>query len=62
VVINTVLIQNLETALTTLKRIGFKSEVIQIQLSRGKNMPWGQRLEAQNPVWIIRGIALPTSF
>lgn len=62
VVINTVLIQNLETALTTLKRIGFKSEVIQIQLSRGKNMPWGQRFEAQNPVWIIRGIALPTSF
>jgi precorrin-6Y C5,15-methyltransferase (decarboxylating) len=56
VVLNTVLIQNLETALTTLKRIGFKSDVVQIQISRGKDMPWGQRLEAQNPVWIIKGI------
>ncbi len=54
-VINTVLIQNLEAALDTLKQIGLQTEVIQIQINRSKDMPWGQRLNAQNPVWIISG-------
>ncbi len=31
------------------------TEVVQVQISRGKAMPWSQRLEAQNPVWIITG-------
>ena len=52
-VINTVLIQNLEAALDTLQQIGLQTEVIQIQINRSKDMPWGQRLKAQNPVWII---------
>ncbi len=55
IVINTVLIQNLEAALDTLKQIGLQTEVIQIQINRSKDMPWGQRLNAQNPVWIISG-------
>ncbi len=53
-VINTVLIQNIETAITALKQSGFKSDIVQMQVSRSRDMPWGQRLEAQNPVWIIR--------
>ncbi|MBW1759002.1 MAG: precorrin-6y C5,15-methyltransferase (decarboxylating) subunit CbiE [Deltaproteobacteria bacterium] len=54
-VINTVLIANIDTALGTLERIGFKTEIVQVQINRGRNMPWGKRLEAQNPVWIISG-------
>ena len=55
VVINTVLIQNIKSALDTLKQIGFQTEIVQVQISRGCGMPWGERLEAQNPVWIISG-------
>lgn len=55
-VINTVLISNLDTALNTLKSIGFKTEFVQVQISHGRDMPWGERLEAQNPVWIISGM------
>ncbi len=53
--INTVLIPNVEAALRTLENIGFRTEIVQVQISRGKNMPWGERLEAENPVWIISG-------
>ena len=55
VVINTVLMDNLTAGLTTLKELGFSTETTQIQVSRGKDMPWSQRFEAQNPVWIIAG-------
>ncbi|RLC20402.1 MAG: bifunctional cobalt-precorrin-7 (C(5))-methyltransferase/cobalt-precorrin-6B (C(15))-methyltransferase, partial [Deltaproteobacteria bacterium] len=54
-VINTVLLANIQTVLDVFKHIGFKSRVVQIQISRGREMPWGERLEAQNPVWIISG-------
>jgi precorrin-6Y C5,15-methyltransferase (decarboxylating) len=54
-VLNTVLMDNLTAALSTLKELGFSTETTQIQVSRGKDMPWSQRLEAQNPVWIITG-------
>ncbi|WP_207683339.1 precorrin-6y C5,15-methyltransferase (decarboxylating) subunit CbiE [Desulfonema magnum] len=56
IVINTVLLSNIETALSTLRRIGFKTDIVQIQISRGQDMPWSERLEAQNPVWIISGL------
>ncbi|MBI5593820.1 MAG: precorrin-6y C5,15-methyltransferase (decarboxylating) subunit CbiE [Deltaproteobacteria bacterium] len=56
IVLNTVLMDNLTIALTTLKELGFSTETIQIQVNRGKDMPWSQRFEAQNPVWIITGI------
>lgn len=54
-VINTVLIKNLDVAVETLKQYDLNTELIQVQISRGREMPWDQRLEAQNPVWIITG-------
>lgn len=56
IVTNTVLVPSLEIACKSLSRLGFETEIIQIQINRGADMPWGQRLEAQNPVWIVRGI------
>jgi len=55
IVINTVLIQNLETALQRLKEYNLNPQMIQVQVSRSKGMPFGDRLEALNPVWIISG-------
>ena len=56
VVVNTVLMQNIQTATETLKALGFKTSKVQVQISRSRAMPWGDRLEAQNPVWIVSGI------
>ena len=55
VVINTVLMQNVQTAAETLETLDFKTSIVQVQISRSRNMPWGDRLEALNPVWIISG-------
>jgi precorrin-6Y C5,15-methyltransferase (decarboxylating) len=55
-VINTVLIPNLQVANETLHRLGFQTDIVQVQISRSTDMPWGERLDAQNPVWIISGI------
>jgi len=55
VVVNTVLIQSVSAALETLRELDFETDVVQMQVGVGKGMPWGERLEAQNPVWIIRG-------
>ncbi|MCK5695286.1 MAG: precorrin-6y C5,15-methyltransferase (decarboxylating) subunit CbiE [Desulfobacula sp.] len=55
IVINTVLLQNLETALTLLKENKFEPKIVQIQVCRSKGMPFGDRLEALNPVWSISG-------
>jgi precorrin-6Y C5,15-methyltransferase (decarboxylating) len=54
-VINTVLIKNLDVAVETFKQCDLNTELIQVQISRGRAMPWDQRLEAQNPVWIVTG-------
>jgi len=54
-VVNTVLVANLETALATMRKLGFQTEAIQIQVNRIKTMPWSERFEAGNPVWIISG-------
>jgi len=56
VVVNTVLMQNIQTASETLQALDFKISKVQVQISRSQYMPWGDRLEAQNPVWIISGI------
>jgi precorrin-6Y C5,15-methyltransferase (decarboxylating) len=56
VVVNTVLMQNIQTATETLKALDFKTSKVQVQISRSQDMPWGDRLEAQNPVWIVTGI------
>jgi precorrin-6B C5,15-methyltransferase / cobalt-precorrin-6B C5,C15-methyltransferase len=55
IVVNTVLIDNLTTARTVLDDLGFDVDMVQIQVSRGKPMPYSQRFEAANPVWIITG-------
>ena len=55
IVINTVLIQNMDTAFRVLKENEFHPEMVQIQVSRSASMPFGDRLEALNPVWIIWG-------
>jgi precorrin-6Y C5,15-methyltransferase (decarboxylating) len=44
------------TARETLKALGFDTELIQVQIHRNHEMPWAERLEALNPVWIITGI------
>jgi len=56
IIINTVLIPNLQVALTTLRQLKFETEAIQVQINRSRQMPWAQRFEAQSPVWIITGI------
>ena len=55
VVINTVLLETLTRASSHLEVLGFETNVTQIQVSSSKKMPWGQRMEALNPVWIICG-------
>lgn len=54
-VVNTVLIQNIEPALNLLRLNGFDADLIQVQVSVLKTMPFGERLEALNSVWIISG-------
>jgi precorrin-6Y C5,15-methyltransferase (decarboxylating) len=56
IVINTVLIPNMLIALTILKKMEFETDCLQIQINRCQEMPWAERFEAQNPVWIITGM------
>jgi precorrin-6Y C5,15-methyltransferase (decarboxylating) len=55
VVINAVLLQNVHAAEAALRRLGFATEVVEVQIHRSQSMPYGARLEALNPVWIITG-------
>lgn len=55
IVVNTVLIDSLQTARQTLQKMKFTVDVVQVQIHRSRAMPVGDRLEAENPVWIIRG-------
>ena len=55
VVINTVLLPNVLTASMALESRGFKTAAVQVQISNSRKMPWSERLEAQNPVWIVSG-------
>jgi precorrin-6Y C5,15-methyltransferase (decarboxylating) len=54
-VVNTVLIDTLSTAMHTLKSLGFDVDMVQIQVNRAAPMPFSHRLDAANPVWIITG-------
>jgi precorrin-6Y C5,15-methyltransferase (decarboxylating) len=56
IVINTVLIPNLQAVMAALSRLKFETDVIQVQINRTRQMPWAERFEAQNPVWIISGM------
>jgi precorrin-6Y C5,15-methyltransferase (decarboxylating) len=55
VVINTILLESMQTAMACLKESHFKTEMVQIQVSRSHPISQGERLEAQNPVWVISG-------
>ncbi len=52
-VVNTVLLQNIDAALAAFGELGFEAEVVQVQISVGRKMPWGDRLAPLNPVWIL---------
>ncbi len=52
-VVNTVLLQSMDMALRKMKEMGFKTDFVQMQVSVSRKMPFGERLEAMNPVWII---------
>lgn len=54
-VVNTVLVDSLGAARETLRTLGYETEVAQVQVNTSREMPCGQRLAAQNPVWIISG-------
>ncbi len=55
-VVNTVLLGNVHTAMTTLETLGFETDIVQIQVNSGHAMPWNMMLKAGNPVFIIRGV------
>ena len=55
IVVNTVLVDNLTTARQVLDSLGFAVDLVQLQVNRGKPMPYSLRFEATNPVWIISG-------
>ena len=55
VVINTVLMPNVLTAMETLEALGLKTSMVQALISHSRKMPWAERLQAQNPVWIVSG-------
>jgi len=55
IVINTVLIKNIGKSIKILDKMNFKKEIIQMQVSRGYEMPWDQMLKPENPVFIISG-------
>ena len=55
VVVNTVLMPNIQNAVDALTELGFKTSIVQVQISRSRKMPWAERMEAQNPVWIVSG-------
>jgi len=53
IVVNTVLMETLHLAVSVLEKKGFDVSLTQAQISQSRNMPWGRRMEALNPVWII---------
>jgi precorrin-6Y C5,15-methyltransferase (decarboxylating) len=56
IAVNTVVPDHLAAALAALRALAFVAELVQVQVSRGRAMPDGERLEALNPVWIVTGM------
>ena len=56
IVINTVLLENIEASRSLLTARGLNPKTTLVQVSRDIAMPFGSRMEALNPVWIITGI------
>ncbi len=55
IVINLVLLQNIEPCMNFLREKGCTPDLVQLQVSCSRPMPFGHRLKALNPVWIISG-------
>jgi precorrin-6Y C5,15-methyltransferase (decarboxylating) len=53
VVVNTVVMETMTSAMAILAKLGFAVDVVQVQVSQGEAMPSGTRFVAKNPVWII---------
>ena len=54
-VVNTVILESMETARSILADQGYSPDMVQVQISRATPMPYGNRMNALNPVWIITG-------
>lgn len=54
-VVNAVLLESMQTAVASMRAQGLQTELTQIQISRSQPMPTGDRMEALNPVWVVRG-------
>jgi len=55
IVINTVLLKNMVGSLDVLEKEGLETEVLQMQVNVGHEMPWNRMLKSQNPIWMVRG-------
>ena len=54
IVVNLVLIGRVESAAATLERLGYRVDIVQVQVNRSRPIAGGMRLEAENPVWILQ--------
>jgi precorrin-6Y C5,15-methyltransferase (decarboxylating) len=59
-VMNFVTLENLNTAMTTLKAAAVQWDVVQLQATRSKPILSMQRMQAENPVWIVCATANST--
>lgn len=55
VVVNTVLLESLQDAVQRFQAHQMRTDVVQVQVSRSQPLAGRERLEALNPVWIVRG-------
>lgn len=60
-VMNFVTLENLNTAMTTLKEASVQWDVVQLQASRSKPILSMQRMQAENPVWVVCATANASS-
>lgn len=55
IVVNCVMLTSLGTACSVMESKGLRYEVVEIQVSRSRNIGDGFYLKAQNPVWLVVG-------
>lgn len=53
IVVNAVVLETVTACIDILKTHGFETEVVQVQVSKGSQMPAGTRLSAGNPVFVL---------
>jgi len=55
IVVNTVLLANIGAARQAMEEMHMVVDTIEVQIGRSRSMPWDERIEALNPVWIVVG-------